>query len=260
MQRRSDGRTRARKGRTMRPEYGVEFRFQPFVKSARPSSERNGSKDGDHRCRQCVDSLSQPAARAASSLLLARAIGLVTIDRLAQPVLLAVDMAAFRRGQVSVVRIAIGADLVVQAGLARFKTACFAGRQLARANALGGAVLLVFAALVHRNWLVVANTFLLLRKSQARRHQDRCSECEDRAFQGVSSVGPWLDCLPMVSETHGFYEICRTIFFPVFPQHSHGRGFVQRGCAAFHLATRSCTSCNSSTVMRVPTFCRLAMY
>jgi hypothetical protein len=106
--------------------------------------------------------------------LLPGAIVLVAIDGLAHPVLLAIDLAAFRRSQVTIMPAAVGANLMVHAGFAGFKVSCFARRQLAGTNALRNAVLLVFATLIDRP--------VVLGNGKARGHQNSGCKCKERAF------------------------------------------------------------------------------
>jgi hypothetical protein len=78
---------------------------------------------------------------------------LLAVDLTAGAILLAVDLALFLAAEFASVGLAIGVDLLVDALLTILGAGGFAGSHLAATDALGNAILLVFAALAD---LVVA--------------------------------------------------------------------------------------------------------
>lgn len=77
------------------------------------------------------------------------AIVLVVVNRLAEVILLSIDLSAFLRCERAAVGRPIVVNFLIQAGLAAFQIFRFARRQLPGGNPIGDASLLVVAASVH---------------------------------------------------------------------------------------------------------------
>ena len=76
-------------------------------------------------------------------------IGLILMDLIAQMVLLLVDLLLFRLRKLASVGLPVVVHLAVEIGLLAFQILGFAGGQLAGLNAIGDAVLLIVAPLIH---------------------------------------------------------------------------------------------------------------
>ena len=74
---------------------------------------------------------------------------LVVVDGAADVGLLAIDLVAFLLGKLAAIGRAIVADLAIEIGFSAFEVLGFAGGELAGLHAVGDAILLIFAAVIH---------------------------------------------------------------------------------------------------------------